>query len=88
MENNKAQRKGNKMRLTIDKFEVEIKAKGVYGDRFNKKDTIALLNKISLLAVRAADYYSGTKYEALQDEAESISAEIYNFLDSIGAYNN
>lgn len=76
------------MKLTIDKFEVEIKAKGVFGDRFNKKDTIALLNKISLLASRAADYYTETKFDALQSEAENIGEEIYSFLDSIGAYNN
>lgn len=76
------------MKLTIDKFEVEIKAKGVFGDRYNKKDTIALLNKISLLASKAADYYSDTKFDALQEEANDISEEIYNFLESIGAYNN
>lgn len=76
------------MKLTIDKFEVEIKAKGFFGDRYNKKDTIALLNKISLLASRAADYYSETKFDALQDEAKNIGDEIYNFLESIGAYNN
>lgn len=76
------------MKLTIDKFEVEIKAKGIFGDRYNKKDTIALLNKISLLASRAAEYYKGTKFEALQDEAENIGEEIYNFIESIGAYNN
>lgn len=76
------------MKLTIDKFEVEIKAKGVFGDRYNKKDTVALLNKISLLASKAADYYSETKFDALQGEANDISEEIYNFLDSTGAYNN
>lgn len=76
------------MKLTIDNLEVEIKAKGIYGDRFNKKDTIVLLNKISLLASKAADYYSETKFDALQKEANDISDEIYDFLDSIGAYNN
>lgn len=76
------------MKLTIDKFEVEIKAKGLFEDRFNKKDTIALLNKISILASNAADYYGNTKYDALQEEANDISEEIYNFLKSIGAYNN
>lgn len=45
------------MKLRIDNFEVEIKAKGLFGkDRYNQRDVMSLLNTISIAFDDAGKY--------------------------------
>lgn len=74
------------MRLNIGGFEVEIIAKGKYTKRFNRKDTLQFLNKISLLASVAEAHYTKEGYKGLADEAAEVGDDIYNFCGDNGLY--
>ncbi len=69
------------MKLNFNGFEVEIKAKGVYGTRYNKKDAMAVLNMISIMAQESAKV-SGMK------SWEKLGKEIYDVLLENGCYDN
>ena len=69
------------MKLTIAGYEVEIKAKKDYKDRFNKADTEAFLNHLSLLLA-----HSETHDTYMEREAKEVSYKIYDTLDNIGVY--
>lgn len=69
------------MKLTIAGYEVEIKAKKDYNDRFNKADTEDFLNHLSLLL-----RHSETLDTYMEREANEVSYKIYDVLDELGAY--
>ena len=69
------------MKLTFDGFEVEIKAKGVYGTRYNKMDAMAVLNMISIMATDSAKVNRMKSWD-------KIGKEIYNVLLENGCYDN
>lgn len=70
------------MKLTIAGFEVDIKAKAKYNDRFNKTDTEDFLNRLSLLLGHSE---TGDKF--FESEANKASFAIYDALDNLGVYN-
>lgn len=76
------------MTFTIDGYEVEIKAKGFGKDRFNKNDTMAFANHLSLILSEAGASY---KYKGLHNIAARCDGDvdnIYNQLDALGYYDD
>lgn len=74
------------MTIKIDSYEVEIKAKGRYSNRFNKNDTMDFLNFLSMAFSNARNYHESQGYESLAELDNECSDNIYNFLDSLGFY--
>lgn len=73
------------MKLTFDGFEVEIKAKRG-GSRANKKDTMDMLNRISIWASMASKMYESQGYPANAEAAEKAADEIFYALKAAGCY--
>lgn len=77
------------MTLTINGYEIEIKAKNtLISTRYNKEDTCAFLNKVSSIASVAAEEYEKEGYEKLEAAANKMSWTIYKALKEAGYYNN
>lgn len=65
---------------------IEIKAKGLHGDRFNKRDTFAFLNALSIYASEAAQLYSQEGSTPLAKEAREFSDLLYYMMKETGYY--
>ena len=76
------------MTLTIDGYTVEIKAKSEFNKRYNREDTISILNYISMMAANSAELKMRDNKTAWASRDEQIANEIYSFLRIIGAYDN
>lgn len=78
------------MRLIVGSYEIEIKAKKVWHNKFNKADTMALLNSVSLhlsdLAKLMRKYDNTIYADDIADIRDNESKEIYAFLDGKGCY--
>ena len=81
------------MRVIIDGYEVEIKAKTSYNKRFNQEDTLNLLNELNLWQYSEAELserkYQETNTECYNDYAKSVYKrvnELHKFLASYGIY--
>lgn len=75
------------MRVIIDGYEVEIKAKKE-SERFNKGETMEVINLIAILASEAEELYrEHKKYDALADMADKISSNCHNVVAKNGGYN-
>lgn len=57
------------MKVVIDGYEVEIKAKGGVSERYNEADTMAVLNTLAIYAGEAAVRYSDLGLKALKRHA-------------------
>ena len=69
------------MVLTIDNYRVRIDAARVGYDAFNKDDTIAFLNLLSLcLGYAGTDYTSNDQYK---EAATEMSKDIYFLLNQL-----
>lgn len=75
------------MTVTINGYEVEIKAKGETAERFNKADTMSVLNLLSIYAAEASNRYESLGSCALQRIAKEAHKNIFEKLDSMGYYN-
>lgn len=75
------------MKLRIGDYEVEVKAKNAYSKRFNKKDTMAVLNLLAIYAAEASNRYEVINMNALQRMAKEVHNNIFQKLDSMGYYN-
>lgn len=81
------------MKVMIDGYEVEIKAKSEYSKRFNKDDTLSLLNIINIWQYSEAEL-TQKKYEETKKECyKSVSnlrfekcAKLHDFIASFGVY--
>lgn len=58
------------MKIFIEGYEVEIKAKGGFSERYNKADTMAVLNTLAIYAGEAACRFSNFGLEALERSFE------------------
>ena len=76
------------MKLIIDGYEVEIKAKAVYSNRTNKADTQNFLNKLSVWALEASKYNAAIGAYATARDDVKASDEIYEVLKAQGVYDN
>lgn len=77
------------MELNFKGYTVDIKAKYSWSTRYNKTDTIALLNTLSCDLMELADYLEQDTNEVYRTCAKfrrAESNELYDFLDSLGAY--
>ena len=77
------------MVLKFKGYTVDIKAKYSWSERYNKKDTIALLNTMSCDLMELAHYLEKDSNKVYRNCAKyrlAESNEIYNFLDSLGVY--
>lgn len=74
------------MKIIIDGCEVEIKAKSVGKKRYNKTDTMYVLNTLSLLAHEASINYDNVGCNSLANKARDVADMIYDVLDKNGLY--
>lgn len=77
------------MRIQFGDYEIEIKARLTRYDeeiRFNKHDTMSVLNKISIYANESGIHMCEKGAYAIGDEAKNIGEEIYNQLATKGLY--
>lgn len=74
------------MKIIIDGCEVEIKAKSAGKNRYNKTDTMFVLNTLSMLAYEAARSYDNVGCDHLANEARNLASTIYDTLDKNGLY--
>lgn len=75
------------MKIQINGYEVEIKAKWENAKRFNKADTMLVLNLISIYAAEAAARYETLGTDTLQRMARQVQDNIYATLEANGYYN-
>lgn len=76
------------MKLNINGYEVEIKAKRRFDDRANKQATMFLLNSMAVWSSEAAKQMKSKGCNALAAEYDEASTEIYNVLKAAGLYKN
>lgn len=74
------------MKIIIDGCEVEIKAKSAGKNRYNKTDTMFVLNTLSLLAYEASNSYDDAGCDHLANGARDLASVIYDLLDKNGFY--
>lgn len=74
------------MKLNINGYEVEIRAKDRYSSRANKADTMHFLNTLSIWASEAARTYRTEGCKSLEKNANNAADDIYNALSAAGLY--
>lgn len=74
------------MKIIIDGYEVEIKAKSAGKNRYNKTDTMFVLNTLSMLAFEASRSYDNIGCDHLANDARNLANTIYDLLDKNGYY--
>ncbi len=74
------------MKLMINGYEVEIKARATWSKRATKLDAMHFLNSISILAFEAAEYNRMKFGEDCGKYADRISDEIFEVLKANGLY--
>ena len=74
------------MKIIIDGCEVEIKAKSAGKNRYNKTDTMFVLNTLAMLAYEASHGYDNVGCDHLANDARNLGNTIYNLLDKNGYY--
>lgn len=75
------------MKLKVDRFEIEIKAKDTENNtKFNKEDTMTFLNRISLAMGYGADYQLSKNHNVIASDYSKMSDDIYQFLNACGLY--
>ena len=74
------------MKIKIDSFEVDIKAKGVYNkERNNKEDLQHFLNLLSIVFEESAKYNERV-FNTPCDYRQRVSDALYNELNNDGFY--
>ena len=74
------------MKITIGGCKVEIKAKSAGKNRYNKTDTMIVLNTLAMLAYEASHSYDNVGCEHLANDARNLANTIYDLLDKNGYY--
>lgn len=74
------------MKIIIDGYEVEIKAKSAGKNQYNETDTMFVLNTLASLAFKASFSYDKEGYVYLANDASNLASTIYNLLDKNGYY--
>lgn len=69
------------MKIIIYGCEVEIKAKSAGKNRYNKTDTMFVLNTLSMLAYEASHSCDIVGCEYLANDARNLTNTIYDLLD-------
>lgn len=77
-----------RMKTNVFGLEVEITAKGLTEKRFNKEDTQAFLNYLSIVANEAHYRYEERGATALAKQADEFATSLYEILDADGYYDS
>lgn len=75
------------MTIKFQDMVIEIKAKHE-GGRFNNKDTMRMINYLSILADKAADAYEKRGRDALSEDAREFAETTYDLLLENGFYSS
>ena len=75
------------MKLVVDRYTVEIKARYSYETRNSEDAVEAFLNGLSILASQAEKQFTSEGANALAKWAERVSSDMYEHLKEAGAYN-
>ena len=76
------------MKFVIDGYEVEIKAKSEYKERFNKDDAKAILNTMAIAFSEASKRYESIGCYALAKSARTNYWNIHNELEKVGYFDD
>ena len=76
------------MTLTIGNYEVEIKAKDVFADKYNKEDTMGFLLDMSIALAEASELSALRGTYAISERQNILHDDIFNYLDSKGYYDS
>lgn len=76
------------MKLKIDSYEVEIKARNLntQKEKMNQEDAMSFLVQLSLWAFEASESYRRDGYNALEKSAMNASKEIHEVLEEEGYF--
>ena len=74
------------MTLTIGNYEIEIKAKDTFADKFNKEDTMGFLLEMSIALNYASELSAMRGTYAISKSQKKFHDDIFNYLDSKGYY--
>ena len=76
------------MKIQFGNYEIDIKAKCTIceNEKFNKQDTMYVINYIGLLANESAKHFAQEGMFALSQQAVTISNEIHEQLKEKGCY--
>lgn len=76
------------MKVIIEGYEVEIKAKKVGKNKANSKDTMHIISKIEGCLWDSARLFEKEGYEILARATREDASSIHNTLDSCGYFDN
>ena len=74
------------MKIKINEYEIEIKAKHMYSDKACTDDVMSFLNTICMYAGESATWYDKIGMDALAKRARNFHNDIYDALDSKGYF--
>lgn len=74
------------MKIIIDGCEVEIRAKDQGKPRYNKEDTMYVLNTLSILAREASRNFEKEGSIVFARKSQAVADMIYDLLDRNGLY--
>ena len=74
------------MKIEINEYEIEVKAKRLNENRASKRTTMQVLNTISIWAAKAAKIMRAEDCPTLAKEYEEIADKLYRILKSEGLY--
>lgn len=74
------------MKLTLNGWEIEVKAKSQFKDRANKQDTMYFLNDLACYALEAKQRYKDLGLYGLAEEAQEFQMGIHDALDKAKFY--
>ena len=74
------------MKIVIDGCEIEIKARMQGKTRYNKDDTMCVLNTISVIAHEASCNFKKEGSPLFAKKSQEVADMIYNLLDSNRLY--
>ena len=76
------------MKLSIGDYEVDIKAKHNWEEKFNKDTTLAFLNELCITYLESADYRRNLGLTATSKDFLEKEKEIFRFCEKKGYYKN
>lgn len=74
------------MKVKVNGYEVEIKARDLSKDRATKKATLEFLNDLAILAIDSKEHNEELGYKSLAEEAENYRKAFYDVCDKNGLY--
>ena len=76
------------MKLTVANYEIDIKVKKTWENRNNEEALMYFLNQVSIAFKEASEHMTENGYNALAEDYEEKSMDIYNVIKARGFYDN